>query len=112
LEWGAGITTAEIIALRVRHAGFRARMDEVLAANELLLLQRFRYPARCPAKGKARQNVRMRLLRYTTPFSLGGVPVVAIPCSAGGVQFGRRAGIMTRSLLRLAARLGAQENKN
>jgi aspartyl-tRNA(Asn)/glutamyl-tRNA(Gln) amidotransferase subunit A len=111
LEWGAGITTAEIIALRVRHAGFRARMDEVLAANELLLLPTIPVTRLVPGEGQGQTDVRMRLLRYTTPFSLGGVPVVAIPCSAGGVQLAA-ARDHDESLLRLAARLGAQRNKN
>ena len=110
MEWGARITTAEIIALRVRHAEFRARMDEVLAANELLLLPSIPVTRLVAGEGQSQTDIRMRLLRYTTPFSLGGVPVVAIPCSAGGMQLAG-ARDHDESLLRLAARLGAQRNK-
>ena len=31
-------------------------------------------------------QARSRILRYTVPFSLGGNPVVTIPCRVGGMQ--------------------------
>lgn len=84
LEWGARIEGAEIAALRLRHDEFRARMDGLLAEHEILLL-----PASPVAKleaGADHSHTRARLLRYTTPFSLAGVPVATVPCPAGGVQ--------------------------
>lgn len=48
----------------------------------------------------------MRILRYTTPFSLGGVPVVTIPCAVGGIQIAA-ARENDESLLQLAARIEA-----
>jgi aspartyl-tRNA(Asn)/glutamyl-tRNA(Gln) amidotransferase subunit A len=102
LEWGASIGDAEIAELRRRHEGFRARMDELLAEHELLLL-----PATPVARltaGADHSKTRGRLLRYTTPFSLAGVPVVTIPCAAGGVQMAAARGA-DEALLRVAARL-------
>ena len=105
LEWGARITDSEVAILRERHAEFRARLDGLLGEHELILL---------PASPVARLNVgednsraRSRILRYTVPFSLGGNPVVTIPCGAGGMQLAA-AREEDESLLELAARLGAR----
>jgi aspartyl-tRNA(Asn)/glutamyl-tRNA(Gln) amidotransferase subunit A len=84
LEWGAQISPSELAGLRARHEAFRSRMDELLAYHEFLVL-----PATPVAKlpaGADHGKTRGRLLRYTTPFSLGGVPVVTMPCRAGGMQ--------------------------
>ena len=105
LEMGARITPNEISVLRRRHADFRARMDEVLAANQLLVLPCV--PVARLAAGADHSKTRGRLLRYTTPFSLAGVPVVAIPCATGGMQLGAPRG-SDEPLLQLAAQLGAR----
>lgn len=105
LERGARITDAEIVVLRRRHAEFRARIDELLHQNELLLL-----PASPVARisiGADNGEARSRILRYTTPFSLAGVPVVAIPCAIGGMQLAA-ARESDESLLNLAARIGSK----
>lgn len=102
LEWGAGIGGAEIAALRERHRIFRERMDALLATHELILLPAT--PVARLAAGADHSKTRMRLLRYTTPFSLAGVPVVTIPCVAGGMQLATARGC-DEALLQLAARL-------
>jgi aspartyl-tRNA(Asn)/glutamyl-tRNA(Gln) amidotransferase subunit A len=105
LEWGARIADATIASLRQRHAEFRARLDALIATHELLLL-----PATPVARldvGADHSQTRSRLLRYTTPFSLAGVPVVTIPCAVGGMQLAARRGA-DEPLLQLAARLGAR----
>src|ERR1035437_734133 len=107
LEWGARITPSEIATLRQRHADFRASVDDLLAAHQLLLLP-CSPVARLDA-GADHSQTRTRLLRYTTPFSLAGVPVVAIPCTAGGMQLAA-ARSCDESLLQLAAQLGAHRN--
>jgi len=84
LEWGAQIGVADITALRPRHETFRQRLDELLAAHELILLPAV--PVARLAAGADHSMTRGRLLRYTTPFSLAGVPVVTIPCAVGGIQ--------------------------
>lgn len=105
LERGARITPEEITDLRRRHAEFRAQMDELLAAHELILLPCA--PVARLAAGADHSKTRVRLLRYTTPFSLAGVPAVAIPCAAGGMQLAA-ARNEDESLLNLAAQIGAR----
>jgi aspartyl-tRNA(Asn)/glutamyl-tRNA(Gln) amidotransferase subunit A len=103
LEWGAGIGAAEMAALRQRHEAFRRRMDNLLAEHELILL-----PASPLARleaGADHSQTRGRILRYTTPFSLAGVPVVTIPCAVGGMQLAARHGF-DLPLLEIAASLG------
>jgi len=102
LEWGARITGAEIGALRQRQSAFRTHMDALFAAHELILLPAT--PVARLAAGADHSKTRMRLLRYTTPFSLAGVPVVTIPCAFGGMQLAAGRGCDV-ALLQLAARL-------
>jgi Asp-tRNA(Asn)/Glu-tRNA(Gln) amidotransferase A subunit family amidase len=107
LEWGARITPNEIAALRKRHADFRSRVDELLATHDLLLMPAA--PVARLAAGEDHRQTRGRLLRYTTPFSLAGVPVVTIPCAHGGMQLAAARG-NDEALLQFAARLGANRN--
>ena len=107
LEWGARITETEIIALRMRHVGFRSRVAELFATNQLLLLPAT--PVARLAVGTDHSQTRGRLLRYTTPFSLAGVPVVTIPCSVGGVQLAAARGC-DEPLLQVAAQVGFRRN--
>jgi Asp-tRNA(Asn)/Glu-tRNA(Gln) amidotransferase A subunit family amidase len=105
LEWGARITDAELAALRMRLAEFRSRIDALLHEYELLLL-----PASPVARlsvGADNSHARSRILRYTAPFSLAGVPVVTVPCATGGMQLAAARG-NDESLLNLAARIGSK----
>jgi len=106
LEWGARITPSEIDALRLRHAEFNARMDELFAVHELLVLPCA--PVARLAAGADHSKTRVRLLRYTTPFSLAGVPVVALPCAVGGMQLAASREC-DEALFALAASLGAEQ---
>ena len=102
LEWGAQISDAELSIFRERHAAFRDRMDGLLQEYELILL-----PASPVARlnvGADHSQVRRRILRYTTPFSLGGNPVMTIPCGTGGMQLAASREC-DESLLALAARI-------
>jgi Asp-tRNA(Asn)/Glu-tRNA(Gln) amidotransferase A subunit family amidase len=102
LEWGESITASELADLRQRHEVFRDRMDALLAGHDLLLL-----PATPVARltaGADHSKTRARLLRYTTPFSLAGVPVVTVPCAVGGMQLAAARG-RDESLLQLVAKL-------
>ena len=105
LEWGARIDDSDIVPLRDRHATFRARVDALLAGQELLLLPAS--PVARLAAGADHSETRKRLLRYTTPFSLAGVPVVTVPFGAGGIQLAAAQG-EDESLLELAAMLGTR----
>ena len=108
LKWGASVTPDELTALRRRHSQFRARMDELFAARELLLLPAI--PVARLAAGADHSQTRPRLLRYTTPVSLAGAPAVTIPCAQGGMQL-VAARDADESLLQLAAQLGAQRKR-
>src|ERR1700738_2526137 len=72
LEWGARITPEEIATLRGRHAEFKAHMDAFFEKFELIILPAA--PVTRLAAGADHSNTRKRLLRYTAPFSLAGVP--------------------------------------
>ena len=61
-------------------------MDELFAEHQLILLPAA--PVARLAAGADHGNTRKRLLRYTTPFSLAGVPAVTIPCRAGAMRRG------------------------
>lgn len=104
LERGARIAPAELAALRQRHAAFNLRMDDLFAEHQLLLLPCA--PVARLAAGADHSKTRVRLLPYTTPFSLAGVPAIAIPCAIGGMQLAATRGL-DEPLLQLAARLGA-----
>jgi aspartyl-tRNA(Asn)/glutamyl-tRNA(Gln) amidotransferase subunit A len=105
LKWGAGLTSDELAALRQRHAAFKSRMDELFAEHQLILLPSI--PVARLAVGADHSQTRARLLRYTAPFSLAGVPTVAIPSSHGGMQLAA-ARDSDESLLALAAEIGAR----
>ena len=104
LQWGAKITSEEIASLRQRHAEFRDRIDELIATHQLLLMPAA--PVTRLATGIDHSQTRQRLLRYTTPFSLAGFPVVTIPCATGGMQLAAPRE-WDESLLSLTAVLGA-----
>ncbi|MGD1062420.1 MAG: amidase [Terracidiphilus sp.] len=107
LKWGASLTPDEVASLRQRHADYRARMDELFAAHQLVLLPCA--PVARLAAGADHSQTRSRLLRYTSPFSLAGVPAVAIPCAHGGMQLAASREF-DEQLLALAAQIGAQRN--
>jgi Asp-tRNA(Asn)/Glu-tRNA(Gln) amidotransferase A subunit family amidase len=109
LKRGAGLTPSEVSALRQRLEAFRARIDELFAAHELLLLPSI--PVARLAAGADHSQTRMRLLRYTAPFSLAGTPTLAIPCAHGGMQLAA-ARSNDEALLALAAHIGAHRNKS
>jgi Asp-tRNA(Asn)/Glu-tRNA(Gln) amidotransferase A subunit family amidase len=105
LEWGARISALEIADLQRRLREFRARMDDLFATHDLLLMPCA--PVSRLAAGADHSRTRARLLRYTTPVSLAGAPAIAIPCAAGGMQLAAALD-NDEALLELAALLGAQ----
>jgi len=110
LEWGASLSDQTISELRKRHIDFRHRMDVLLTEHQLLLL-----PCAPVVKleaGADQGPTRVRLLRYTTPVSLAGMPAVTIPFlnagrPAGGMQL-IAAHEDDARLLAVAAQLGSQ----
>ena len=105
LEWGASLGAEAVVQLRRRHETFRLRMDELLARYELLLLPAA--PVARLAAGADHSQTRQRLLRYTTPVSLSGMPAITVPFAAGGMQLVAAREDDAR-LLALGAAVGAQ----
>ena len=85
LAWGTSISAAEIEQFRARHARFRERADAPLREFDFFI-------APCAALHELAVGVdhtesRRAILRFTTPMSLVGAPVVTLPCASGaGVQ--------------------------
>lgn len=110
LEWGASLSDDTIANLRQRHTAFRDRMDALLSEHRLLLMPAS--PVVQLTAGADHSQTRTRLLRYTTPVSLAGMPAVTIPCftngrPAGGMQLAAAREDDAR-LLAFAAKLGIQ----
>jgi aspartyl-tRNA(Asn)/glutamyl-tRNA(Gln) amidotransferase subunit A len=104
LAWGASFGEAEIAALRERHGTFRERMDALLREHDFLLVP-CSPVSRLHARA-AQTDARKKILRYATPFSLAGVPVITLPAADGaGVQLVAARGEDAR-LLAFAAELG------
>jgi aspartyl-tRNA(Asn)/glutamyl-tRNA(Gln) amidotransferase subunit A len=85
LAWGASLSADEIAKQRARHAEFRAHVDRLFDSFDFVIL-----PCSPMSKleaGKDHSQTRMKILRYTTPLSLAGTPIVAIPFPGGaGIQ--------------------------
>jgi len=85
LAWGASLSADEIALFRASHARFRERAEAQLREFDFFL-------APCAALselavGADHAKSRRAILRYTTPMSLVGAPVVTLPCASGaGVQ--------------------------
>jgi Asp-tRNA(Asn)/Glu-tRNA(Gln) amidotransferase A subunit family amidase len=109
LRWGASLSAEQVAGLWRRYEEFRGRMDELFAEHELIVLPCA--PVARLEAGADHSQTRARLLRYTAPFSLPGVPAIAVPCERGGVQIGA-ARERDEALLALAAQIGARRNAN
>ena len=107
LAWGASITDAEVERLRGRHAEFRLRMDALLVEHDYLILPCA--PVSRLTAGADHSGARGKILRYTAPVSLSGMPTVALPAAnreGAGVQLVAARGSDAR-LVAYAAQLAA-----
>jgi Asp-tRNA(Asn)/Glu-tRNA(Gln) amidotransferase A subunit family amidase len=102
LAWGESLPAAEIEALRRRHVAFRAGMDRLFEEYDFLILPCS--PVSALVAGADHSASRQKILRYTTPGSLAGTPVVALTGPGGGVQLMGARGADAR-LLAFAASL-------
>lgn len=85
LAWGASIPASEIDALREQHAAFRDRFDALLREYDFVIAPCA--PVCRLAAGADHKETRRIILRYTTPVSLGGYPVMTLPGAEGaGLQ--------------------------
>jgi len=103
LRWGASLAPEELAELRKRLTNFRQESERQLKRFDVLLL-----PC-CPTPklraGEDHSQVRLRILRYTTPISLLGWPAVTLPSRRGGPQLVGKLG-SDAHLLALSAALG------
>jgi Asp-tRNA(Asn)/Glu-tRNA(Gln) amidotransferase A subunit family amidase len=106
LAWGASISAVTLSQLRTRHQQFRDAFDHLFEIYDFLIAPCA--PIASLVAGADHSANRKKILRYTTPVSLAGTPVVAIPLASGaGIQLiGRHGG--DASLVAFAAWLGEQ----
>jgi aspartyl-tRNA(Asn)/glutamyl-tRNA(Gln) amidotransferase subunit A len=105
LEWGASLSEDEIKKLRQRHANFRSQHEQLFREFDFLLAPIS--PLTRLLAGAGHTDTRARLLRLTTPASLGGNPAIVLPSPQTGLQL-IAATNADRRLLRFAAKLGEQ----
>lgn len=95
LTWGASLPAAELGRLRERLIEFRELTDALFDCFDYLLLPCA--PVAAIGAGVDHMKTRARILRYTTPASVAGLPVVTLPeirsgRPAGGLQLVGRMG--------------------
>jgi Asp-tRNA(Asn)/Glu-tRNA(Gln) amidotransferase A subunit family amidase len=90
LAGGESLDAETLADLHFELAGFRARMAALLERFDYLLLPCA--PMSALVAGVDHAETRPRILRYTAPMSLAGLPVVALPGAAGGLQLVGRLG--------------------
>ena len=105
LAWGASLSDDEIGQLRRRHAAFRQQQERLFEQFDFLLAPIS--PLSRLVAGADHSESRARILRLTTPASLGGNPAVVLPSPECGLQL-IAAHNDDRRLLRFASLLGEQ----
>jgi Asp-tRNA(Asn)/Glu-tRNA(Gln) amidotransferase A subunit family amidase len=103
LAWGASISEEELRQLRDRHEKFRRGFDQLFDIYDFLIL--LCAPVGSLTVGADHSAARKNILRYTSPASLAGTPVVAISLNGAGVQLIGRRGA-DAALVAFAAYLG------
>ena len=109
LAWGASISSTDLTQRHQQLDAFRASTDALFQTFDYLLLPCA--PMSSLAAGADHALTRARILRYTAPISLAGLPVVTLPSQnpqspAGGVQLVGPLG-SDATLLALSATLSA-----
>jgi len=109
LVWGTTTQDSELFVLRERLRVFRLRMTALFERFDFLLVPCA--PVSRLRAGEDQSGARKKILRYTTPMSLGGNPVVALPGEPLGSALGTGMQLIGRvgddaRLLRFASGLG------
>jgi Asp-tRNA(Asn)/Glu-tRNA(Gln) amidotransferase A subunit family amidase len=84
LRWGASISKEEIKELRLRRLVFNQGIETLFERFDFLLLPVA--PVSAVENGADHGPARDPVLRYTTPASVAGLPVLALPNEKGGCQ--------------------------
>ena len=103
LRWGAAMTAVEVAGLRARHEIFVQRTAELFTRFDFMLMPALPVPRLIA--GADQTAARPRILRYTTPASLAGLPAVVLPARPAGMQLLAARG-KDAELLAFAHRLG------
>ncbi len=108
LAWGESITAEELAAMRLRHEEFCTRMAGLFERYDFLVLPCA--PVSRLVAGEDQSGARKRILRYTSPISMAGLPTVTLPGEAIGQYWGTGVQLVGRKmrdgeLLRFAAGL-------
>ncbi|WP_263374861.1 amidase [Granulicella aggregans] len=77
LAWGESITPDQLAALHVRLEAFRATIAELFTRFDFLMLPCA--PVSRLVVGEDQSGARARILRYTCPISMAGLPTVTLP---------------------------------
>jgi Asp-tRNA(Asn)/Glu-tRNA(Gln) amidotransferase A subunit family amidase len=86
LKWGASITAKELESLKQQHQNFNTVLLDLFRTYDFLML-----PAAPVARLLANTDLsdaRRTILRYTTPFSLAGLPALSLSGELINVPFG------------------------
>jgi Asp-tRNA(Asn)/Glu-tRNA(Gln) amidotransferase A subunit family amidase len=102
LRWGASMQPVEIDEWKTRHRALVRKTEALFSRVEFLLMPAV--PLSQLAAGSDLFGARPRILRYTTPGSLAGLPAVVLPGKPGVQLLAARGN--DRQLLDFAARLG------
>jgi Asp-tRNA(Asn)/Glu-tRNA(Gln) amidotransferase A subunit family amidase len=103
LRWGASMAAGEVQGFRSRHKAFIRQTSELFMGFDFLLMPVVPVPRL--VAGADQTNARPRILRYTTPASLAGLPAVVLPARPAGMQLLAARG-RDADLLAFAQRLG------
>ncbi len=103
LRWGASLQQAEIAEWQAGHRAFVRDTDALFATVDFLLMPAVPVPRLVAGADQA--AARPRILRYTTPASLAGLPAVVLPGKPVGLQLLAARGADSR-LLQFAAAMG------
>jgi Asp-tRNA(Asn)/Glu-tRNA(Gln) amidotransferase A subunit family amidase len=102
LRWGSTLPDDEIKELRRRRLAFNQRVVPLFERFDFLLLPAA--PVSRLQNGADHNSMRDKVLRYTTPASVAGLPCLALPNETGGCQLLGPAGGDAK-LLAFASRL-------
>ncbi|HEX4023027.1 MAG TPA: amidase [Acidobacteriaceae bacterium] len=86
LVWGESLSAKFVQALRRRHDVFRARLRSLFQQYDFLIAPCA--PVHTLAVGADHSKTRPAILRYTTPISLAGLPIIALTSGAAGAHRG------------------------
>jgi Asp-tRNA(Asn)/Glu-tRNA(Gln) amidotransferase A subunit family amidase len=106
LRWGSSLPEDEIKELRRRRLAFNQRIGALFEQFDFLLLPAA--PVSSLENGADHAPIRERVLRYTTPGSVAGLPCLALPNETGGCQLLAPSGADAK-LLAFASRLARPE---